>query len=129
MELKYVRAQLADSVKENKRLLRGIYGKISSELCDSSARKFFEKNLLAGMLMGRPEEEMPSSAGDLLQELSQMHNRARQVCTALLRPCGHQAICRMAWGSLWICFKEHGGASDCGRCQPAGKVQEKPGLW
>ena len=31
------------------------------------------------MLTGRPEEEMPSSAGDLLQELSQMHERARQV--------------------------------------------------
>ena len=29
--------------------------------------------------MGRPEEEMPSSAGDLLQELSQLHERARQV--------------------------------------------------
>ena len=29
--------------------------------------------------MGRPEEEMPSSAGDLLQELSQMHERALQV--------------------------------------------------
>ena len=31
------------------------------------------------MLTGRPEEEMTSSAGDLLQELSQMHDRARQV--------------------------------------------------
>ena len=79
VELKDVRAQLADSVKENKRLRRGIYGKSSSELCDSSARKFFEIFLLAGMLTGRPEEEMPSSAGDLLQELSQMHERARQV--------------------------------------------------
>ena len=42
VELKDVRAQLADSVKENKRLRRGIYGKSSSELCDSSVRKFFE---------------------------------------------------------------------------------------
>ena len=41
VELKDVRAQLADSVKENKKLRRGIYGKSSSELCDSSARKFF----------------------------------------------------------------------------------------
>ena len=41
MELKDVRDQLADSVKENKKLRRGIYGKSSSELCDSSARKFF----------------------------------------------------------------------------------------
>lgn len=29
--------------------------------------------------MGRPEEEMPGSAGDVLQELSQLHERARQV--------------------------------------------------
>ena len=32
MELKDVRAQLADSVKENKRLRRGIYGKFLDEL-------------------------------------------------------------------------------------------------
>ena len=32
VELKYVRAQLADSVKENKRLRRGIYGKCLDEL-------------------------------------------------------------------------------------------------
>ena len=31
------------------------------------------------MLTGRPEEEMPSSAGDLLQDLSQLHERTRQV--------------------------------------------------
>ena len=31
------------------------------------------------MLTGRPEEEMPSSAGDLLQELSQLHERTRRV--------------------------------------------------
>ena len=39
VELKDVRAQLADSVKENKKLRRDIYGKSSSELCTSSARK------------------------------------------------------------------------------------------
>ena len=31
------------------------------------------------MLVGRPEEEMPASADDLLQDLSQLHERARQV--------------------------------------------------
>ena len=31
------------------------------------------------MLTGCPEEEMPASAGDLLQDLSQLHERARQV--------------------------------------------------
>lgn len=32
-----------------------------------------------GMLTGRPEEEMPGSVGHLLQDLSQLHERARQV--------------------------------------------------
>ena len=79
VELKDVRTQLADSMRENKRLRRGIYGKSSSELFDSSARKFFEFFLPAEMLTGCPEEEMPSSVGDLLQELSQLHERARRV--------------------------------------------------
>ena len=35
--------------------------------------------MFVGMLTGRPEEEMPGSAGDLLQELSQLHERVRQV--------------------------------------------------
>ena len=77
--LKDIRAQLADSVKENKKLRRDIYGKSSNELCDGSARKLFEKIVFAGMLTGRPEEEMPSSTSDLLQDLSQLHERARQV--------------------------------------------------
>ena len=33
----------------------------------------------AGMLTGHPEEEMSDSRGDLLQELSQLHERARQA--------------------------------------------------
>ena len=70
VELKDVRAQLADSVKENKKLRRGIYGKSSRKLCIVRRGSFLRKILLAGMLTGRPEEEMPSSVGDLLQELS-----------------------------------------------------------
>ena len=31
------------------------------------------------MLTGRPAEEMPGSTGDLLPELSQLHNQVRQV--------------------------------------------------
>ncbi|XBI65257.1 hypothetical protein VPH35_045146 [Triticum aestivum] len=57
VELKDVRAQLSDSVKENQRLRRGIFS----------------------MLTGRPADEMPGSAGDLLPELSQLHERVRQV--------------------------------------------------
>ena len=35
--------------------------------------------LFVGMLTGRPEEEVRVSAGNLLQDLSQLHERARQV--------------------------------------------------
>ena len=79
VELGDVRAQLADSVKENQRLRRGIYGECLDKLYDSSVRKYIERILLVGMLTGCPEEEMPSSAGDLLQDLSQLHERARQA--------------------------------------------------
>ena len=35
--------------------------------------------MYVGLLTGRPEEEMPSSSGDLLPELRQLHERVRQV--------------------------------------------------
>ena len=34
--------------------------------------------MIAGMLMGRPEEEVSGSSSDLLQGLSQLHEQARQ---------------------------------------------------
>ena len=43
VELADVRAQLADSVKENRRLRRGIYGKCLNELQYSSARKHIKR--------------------------------------------------------------------------------------
>ena len=57
VELKDVRAQLSDSVKENQRLRHGIFS----------------------VLTGRPAEEMPGSTGDLLPELSQLLDRVRQA--------------------------------------------------
>ena len=42
----------------------------------------------AGMLTGRPEEEMPGSAGDLLQELSQLHGQIRQVMQGIAQALG-----------------------------------------
>ena len=54
VELKDVRAQLADSMKENKKLRRNIYGKSSSELFDSSARKFIEKIFPCRNVNGSP---------------------------------------------------------------------------
>ena len=44
-----------------------------------------------GMLIGRPAEEMPSSMGDLLPELSQLHERVRQVM---------QGVAQALWPSV-----------------------------
>ena len=79
VELKDVRAQLADSVKENKRLRRGIFSKCLNELLKSLAKKPANRVISVGMLTGRPAEEMPGSAGDLLPELSQLQEHVRQV--------------------------------------------------
>ena len=38
-----------------------------------------------GMLTGRPEEEICGSSGDLLQELSQMHDQARQAMQSVAK--------------------------------------------
>ena len=78
-ELKDVRAQLADSVKENKKLRGNIFSMYSNLPLHSSAREGSDRVMSVGMLTGRPEEEMPGSSGDLLQELSQLHEQARQA--------------------------------------------------
>ena len=62
-ELKDVRAQLADAVKENRRLRGGIFS----------------------MLTGRPEEKMSRAQGDLLQELSQVYERARKAMRSVAK--------------------------------------------
>ena len=45
----------------------------------------------AGMLTGRPAEELPGSAGDLLSELSRLHEQVRQVM---------QGIAQALWTSV-----------------------------
>ena len=92
-ELKDVRAQLADSVKENKRLHRGIFSMCSNESLCNSAKKGTNRVMSVGMLTGRPEEEMPGSAGDLLQELSQLHKQVRQVM---------QGVAQALWPSTFL---------------------------
>ena len=46
-----------------------------------------------GMLTGRPAEEMPGSTGDLLPELSQLHERVRQVM---------QGVAQALWPSVSV---------------------------
>ena len=60
VELKDVRAQLLDSVKENQRLRCSIYSKCLNELRKkSSARKSTNRAMSVGVITGRPAEEMP----------------------------------------------------------------------
>ena len=47
--------------------------------------------MFVGMLMGRPAEEMPGSAGDLLSELSHLHEQVRQVM---------QGVAQALWPSV-----------------------------
>ena len=85
MELKDVRAQLADSVKENRRLQCGIFSMCSNKPLYSSAKKRANRVMFVGILIGRPEEEMLGSAGDLLQELSQLHEQVQQVMQGIAK--------------------------------------------
>ena len=59
----------------------------------SSARKLADRVMSVGMLTGRPAEEMPGSTGDLLPELSQLHERVQQVM---------QGIAQALWPSVSI---------------------------
>ena len=73
-ELKDVRAQLSDSVKENKKLRGGMFSMfLNLFVFSSSERNEIDIAMLAGILTGRPEEEVSGSSSDLLRKLSQVH--------------------------------------------------------
>ena len=92
VELKDVRAHLSDSVKENRRLRRGIFSKCLNEpLKESSVGKSTNRAMSIGVLTGRPAEEMSDSTGDLLPELSQLLERVRQVM---------QGVAQALWPSI-----------------------------
>ena len=59
----------------------------------SSARKLADRVMSVGMLTGRPAEEMPGSMGDLLPELTQLHEQVRQVM---------QGVAQALWSSVSI---------------------------
>ena len=58
-----------------------------------------------GMLTGRPEEEMPGSSGDLLQELSQLHEQVRQVMWGAAKALWPSASLPGSMGELAQLFK------------------------
>ena len=55
------------------------------------ARKLINRAMSVGLLTGRPAEEMPGSAGDILPELLQLHERVRQAM---------QGVVQAMWPSL-----------------------------
>ena len=64
------------------------------------------------MLTGRPEEEMPGSAGDLLQELSQLHEQVGQVMQGIAQALWPSASLPGGMGELVEMLK---GARRCFR--------------
>ena len=96
----------------------------------SSARKSIDRVMSVGMLIGRPAEEMPGSTGDLLPELSQLHEQVRQAM---------QGIAQASWPSVSLpagigeLAEKLKGARRRFRLwkiyQPADRVPEKPRPW
>jgi hypothetical protein len=78
-ELKDVRAQLSDALKENRKLKGGIFSMLFILTFVRSPDEKFYKCVSVGVLTGRPEEEVSKFQGDLLQELSKVHERARKA--------------------------------------------------
>ena len=69
-ELKDVRVQLADSIKEIKKLQGGIFSTWPNLPYNSLEVKVADIAMIAGMLTGHTEEEVSGSSSDLLQGLS-----------------------------------------------------------
>ena len=95
----------------------------------SSTRKSTNRVMSIGMLTGRPAEEMPGSTGDLLPELSQLHERVRQVMQGVAQAWWPSVSMPEGLGELAERLRERGGASDYGRYQPAVKAPGRPGPW
>ena len=59
----------------------------------------------AGILTGRPTEEMPGPSGDLLPELSQLHEQVRQVMRSVAKALWPSASLPGSMGELVQLFK------------------------
>ena len=72
-------AQLADSVKENKKLRGGIFSMWPLLSHSSLDVTVADIAVIAGILTNHPEVEVSGSSNDLLQGLSQLHEQDRQA--------------------------------------------------
>ena len=66
-------------LRENKRLHGGMFNMWPTLLYNSSEISGTDRVISVGMLTGHPEDEMSGFSGDLLQELSRIHEQARQA--------------------------------------------------
>ena len=95
----------------------------------NSAREGTDRVMSVGMLTGRPEEEMSRSSGDLLQELSQMHEQAGQAMQSVAKALWPSASLLEVWRSLYIYSRERGCGFNYGKYQPVEKVRGRLGPW
>ena len=100
-ELKDVRAQLSDSVKENRRLGRGIFSKCLNESSKkSSARKSIDRVMSAYMMTGRLRRKCPVLRGTFSPSYCNCTNEFGRRCKVSSRLCGHPSPCPKALKSL-----------------------------
>ena len=90
-ELKDIRAQLSDALKENRKLKGGIFG-MSSSLIENHLRcsclvhnSECHDSVVTGLLTGRPEEEVSGFQGDVLKELSVVNAWARKAMRSMAK--------------------------------------------
>ena len=84
--------------------------------------------MLAGILTGRPEEEVSGSASDLLQRLSQVHEHARLAMRSVVKALWPSASPPRSMEEL-VELRERSSVFDYGRYRPVERVRERPGPW
>ena len=93
-EIKSLKAQLSDAQKENKKLKGGIFGMTfePSKGLILSRNLYYYNVVLAGLLTGRHEEEVSGFRGDMLKELSIVHERAWKAMRSMAK-----ALLHLSW--------------------------------
>ena len=87
------------------------------------------RDMSAGMLTGHPEEEMSGFSGDLLQELSRMHEQARQAMRSVAKALWPSASPPGKMEELLELFKGARWRFRLWKISAYRKVCEKPGPW
>ena len=90
-EIESLRAQLSAVQKKNEKLKGGMFV-MSSTFTENHPRRScldhsaeYYDSVAAGLLTGRPEEEVSGFQGDVLKELSTVHARARKAMKSMVK--------------------------------------------